>query len=268
MDVTGFDTLHTSGCFTMPNVWDAGSARLLASFGFHALGTTSAGLAYQLGLPDAEGRITLHQALDNIRSIAAAVPVPVSADFENGYADDPDSVADNVRRCADTGAAGCSIEDWDGSKFYPRALAVERIAAAVEAANGIGSGFVVTARTEQFLHVGPSATDEAMHRIARFAEVGAHCVYAPGLTDRATIADVATSLDAPLNVLVGIAGMHARFDEMQALGVRRLSVGGSLVRVCLAAALRAGKEMAEGRFDFPDSAPGESELVERFATVR
>lgn len=267
MSTTGFDTLHTSGCFTMPNVWDAGSARLLASFGFHALGTTSAGLAARLGVPDAEARITLEQALDNIRSIAAAVRLPVSADFENGYADDPEAVAINVRRCAEAGAAGCSIEDWDGSAFYPEALAVERIAAAVEAANELDSGFVVTARTEQLLHVGPSATDEAMHRLARFADVGAHCVYAPGLTDRAVIADAIASLDAPMNVLVGIAGMHARFDEMQALGVRRLSVGGSLVRACLAAALRAGEEMAEGRFDFADSAPSEAEIVQRFAAA-
>lgn len=258
-----FRALHQSGCFTMPNAWDAGSARLLASYGFPALGTTSAGLAYCLGIGDAAGNLSLDRALANIREIAAAVSIPVSADFENAYADSPDAVADNVHRCAATGAAGCSIEDWDGAAIHGADLAVERVAAAVEAANALGTGFVVTARAEQLLHEGPDALDEVVERLRRYAAAGAHCVYAPGLRDADTIRQVAASVDAPLNVLVGIAGMQARADEMAELGVRRLSVGGSLIRTGLTAVAEAAREMSEGRFDFPDRALPGDELLRR-----
>jgi 2-methylisocitrate lyase-like PEP mutase family enzyme len=260
-----FSALHESGCFTMPNAWDAGSARLLASHGFRALGTTSAGLAYRLGIRDAAGRLPLDTVLDNVREIADAVDVPVSADFENGYADAPESVAAHVRRCAEAGASGCSIEDWDGTAFYSRELALERVSAAVEAAEALGTGFVITARAEQLVHDGPGGLEEAVERLQRFAAAGAHCVYAPGLRDEETIQSVAASAGAPLNVLVGMAGMHATTTRMTELGVRRLSVGGSLVRVALAAVDRAAAEMAGGRFEFPDHAIADPDLMARYA---
>ena len=260
-----FRELHESSCFTMPNAWDAGSAKLLASHGFPALGTTSAGLAYQLGVKDAAANVPLDLVLDNIRTIAGAVDIPVSADFENGYAERPEALARNVRRCVETGAAGCSIEDWDGSKFYPAGLAAERIAAAVEAAAALDSGFVITARAERLLHGGPGGMDDVVDRLARFAAAGAHCVYAPGLRTADHIRRVAEAVDAPINVLVGIAGLHARADDMAALGVRRLSVGGSLMRTALAAVALAAQEMAHGVFDFPDRAIPEADLQAHFA---
>lgn len=259
-----FRDLHRAGCFTMPNAWDAGSARLLASYGFPALGTTSAGIACRLGVEDAAGHITLDRALANVREIVDAVSVPVSADFENAYADSPGAVAENIQRCASTGAAGCSIEDWDGDATYPLEQAVERVAAAVEAANGLDTGFVVTARAEQLLHAGPEALEEVVERLGRYAAAGAHCVYAPGMRDPETIREVAATVGAPLNVLVGIPGMRARAADMEQLGVRRLSVGGSLVRTGLAAVAEAAGEMAEGRFDFPDRAILNAELQARF----
>lgn len=261
-----FRALHESGCFTMPNAWDAGSARLLASFGFPALGTTSGGLANQLGVPDAAGNLPLALVLENVAAIAGAVTIPVSADFENGYADDPESVAANVRRCAETGAAGCSIEDWSGTDFYPVEQAVERVAAAVEAVESLGTGFVVTARAEQVLHRGAEGTEEALSRLARYAAAGAHCVYAPGIRDTQTIRRMVETAGAPVNLLVGLKGMSARADDMAALGVRRLSVGGSLMRLGLTAVVRAAAEAAEGRFDFPDDAMPDAELQKRFAS--
>jgi len=260
-----FRALHASGCFTMPNAWDAGSARLLASHGFPALATTSAGLACQLGVRDAAANLSLESVLENVRSIAAAVAVPVSADLENGYADRPEEVAANVCRCAEAGAAGCSIEDWDGAAFYGAGLAVERVAAAVEAAEALGTGFVVTARAEQLLHDAPDGLEEATERLRRFGAAGAHCVYAPGLRDPEDIRQVAATVGAPLNVLVGIPGMHARAADMAALGVRRLSVGGSLMRAGLGAVDAAALEMADGRFDFPDRAIPDAKLQARFA---
>ena len=268
MTTQTFRDLHRSGCFTMPNAWDAGSARLLASYGFPALGTTSAGLAFGLGIADAAGRIPLERALDNVRAIASAVAIPVSADFENGYADTPEAVAANVRRCAEAGAAGCSIEDWDGSDFYPAELAVERVAAAVDAAEELGTGFVITARAEQLLHGGPDRLDEAVGRLHRYASAGAHCVHAPGLRAPDTIRAVARDVGAPLNVLVGLPGMHARAEEMAALGVRRLSVGGSLARTGLGAIARAAEEMAAGDFGFADRAMPGPDLLERFERGR
>lgn len=260
----GFRDLHASGCFVMPNAWDAGSAKLLAGHGFRAIGTTSGGLSLQLGVRDAQGRVSLEQCLDNVRRIAAAVDVPVSADFENGYADEPEAVARNVRACAEAGAAGCSIEDWSGTAFYDRELAVERVAAAVEAAESVGGQFVLTARAEQVLHTGPAGLDEAIERLHRFAAAGAHCVYAPGIRDREVIRSLVEDVGAPLNVLVGISGMGAGYDEMRALGVRRLSVGASLFRVGLTAVAEAAAEMGRGTFTFADRARSEDDLVGQF----
>lgn len=261
--IPNFRDLHAHGCFTMPNAWDAASARLLAGHGFEAIGTTSAGTALQLGVRDAGGRVSLDQCLENVARIAGAVDIPVSADLENGYADEPEAVARNVRACAQVGASGCSIEDWSGSGFYDRERAVERVAAAVEAAEAIGPHFVLTARADQVLYHGEDGLDEGLARLERFAATGAHCVYAPGIRDRDVIRDLVASVGAPVNVLVGIAGMAASYEEMRALGVRRLSVGGSLSRLALTAVAEAAAEMARGDFGFPDRALSGDELLAR-----
>lgn len=263
-----FAALHESGCFTMPNAWDAGSARLLASRGFQAIGTTSAGLAFTLGVEDAASEIPLPTVLDNVRAITSAVSIPVSVDFENGYADDPEGVARNVVACAEAGAAGCSIEDWSGdaqSGLYEPTLAAERIAAACEAARGLGTGFVITARSEACLYGGEDAFDDALARCRTFAELGADCVYAPGLRDRALIKRFIDETGAPTNILVGIAGMGASFDEMRALGARRLSTGGSFARTAWATLKAVADEIAGGRFDYTNATISEADLMTAFA---
>lgn len=261
---TFFD-LHQTGTFVMPNAWDAGSAKILAAHGFKALGTTSGGFAFGLGRPDAMSEVSLEEALGNVADIAAAVDIPVSADFENGYADDPADVATNVRRCIDAGAVGCSIEDWTGDPdrgFYDEDLAVERVAAAVEAA---GDAIVITARSEALLHRHPDGFAMALQRLKRFADVGAPCVYAPGVVDPAQIEALVKETGAPVNQLVGLKGADATVSQMTALGVRRLSVGGSLMRATLGPLFTAAQEMRDaGTFTFVDDAPGGGEILKMF----
>lgn len=257
MKARKFRELHRSGCFVLPNAWNGGSAKLLAAAGLPAIATTSAGLAYSLGCRDAAGELGLEDCLANIREIASAVALPVSADFENAYAHEPDGVAANVRRCIEAGAVGCTIEDWSGDPalgFYDASLATERISASLEAAEASGIAFTITARSEAKLHGRPEPLKEAIERLNRFAEVGAHCLYAPGFTDRGELATLISEVDGPVNVLVGIAGMGASLDEMRDLGARRISVGGSLMRRAMTAAVDAAAEMAEGRFTFADDA--------------
>lgn len=254
-----FRDLHREGCFVLPNAWDAGSAKLLAASGFPAVATTSLGLAFSLGKNDGAGEVTLDDALANIRAIAEA-PVPISADFENGYAEAPEAAAANVRRAIAAGAVGCTFEDWscepDG-RIYDIELAVDRVRAAVEAAEASGIPFTLTARAEAKLHGRPEPLKEAITRLNRFAEAGAHCLYAPGFTDRQDLKTLLAEVDGPVNVLVGIAGMNATLDEMREMGARRLSVGGSLMRYALSAAANAAEEMKEGRFSFAnDARPG------------
>ncbi len=260
-----FFALHQTGTFIMPNAWDAGSAKILAAQGFQALGTTSSGFAFGLGRPDAMSAVSLDEMLGNISEIAAAVDIPVSADFENGYGDDPADVADNVRRCIDAGAAGCSIEDWTGDTergFYEEDLAVERVAAAVEAAD---HQIVITARCEALLYRHPDGFEMAMQRLNRFAEVGAPCVFAPGVVDRAQIARVVKEVGAPVNQLVGLPGAGATVAQMTELGVRRLSVGGSLLRATIGPLISAAQEMRDaGTFTFVDEAPTGGQILKMF----
>ena len=260
-----FFALHQAATFIMPNAWDAGSAKILASHGFKALGTTSGGFAFGLGRPDALSAVSLDEALGNIAEIAAAVDIPVSADFENGYADDPADVADNVARCVAAGAAGGSIEDWTGDPekgFYEEDLAVERVAAAVEAA---GDAIVITARSEALLYRHPDGLAMALRRLKRFAEVGAPCVYAPGVVDPAQIAMLVLGAGAPINQLVGLPGVGATVDQMAELGVRRLSVGGSLMRATIGPLIAAAREMRDnGTFSFVDQAPSSGQILKMF----
>lgn len=260
-----FFKLHESGTFIMPNAWDAGSAKILAALGFEALGTTSGGFACGLGRQDALSEVSLEEALGNVEQIATAVDIPVSADFENGYADTPEDVAANVRRCVDAGAAGCSIEDWSGDPdrgFYDEDLAVERVAAAVEAA---GRDIVITARCEAVLHRHPDGWAMATQRLKRFAEVGAPCVYAPGVVEADQVQALVNDSGAPVNQLVALKGANATVAQMAEWGVRRLSLGSTLMRATYGPLLAAAEEMRDaGRFTFSDTAPGTGQIMKLF----
>jgi 2-methylisocitrate lyase-like PEP mutase family enzyme len=258
-----FRELHRSGCFAIPNPWDIGFARYLQHLGFKAIATTSAGFAFSRGLPD--GSVGRAMMLEHIREIVGASDVPVNADFENGYADDPGQVVENVRRCVDTGVAGLSIEDSTGRKgrpLYEVDVAVERIRAARKAIGD--SGALLVARAECFL-VGVTNIDEVIRRLTAYANAGADCLYAPGIRDREHIAAVVAAVaPKPVNLLIGGA-VGLTMSDAAALGVRRVSVGGALARAAWGGFMRAAKQLAgEGRFDgFADAAP-HAELQELF----
>jgi 2-methylisocitrate lyase-like PEP mutase family enzyme len=239
-----FRTLHESGCFVIPNPWDVGSARYLAMLGFKALATTSSGFAWSLGRPD--NRVTLDQALTHMRAIVEAVEVPVNADFEGGFAVEPDRVAANVTRAAATGIAGVSIEDSTGDADEPLFafdLAVERIRAARRALDSSGGGVLLTGRSEGFIAGRPDLT-ETMRRLSAYADAGADCLYAPGIRTVAEITAVVRAVaPKPVNVLVG-----SDFTTVAALadaGVRRISVGGALARTAWTGFIAAATEIAE-----------------------
>jgi 2-methylisocitrate lyase-like PEP mutase family enzyme len=242
--IEAFRRLHQSGCFVIPNPWDAGSARMLASLGFPALATTSSGIAWSLGLPD--NHVSLADALAHIRTIAAAVDVPVNADFEGGFATEPEGVATNVTTALKTGIAGISIEDSTGDSARPLfdfALSVERMRAARRAIDASKTGVLLTGRSEGFI-VGRPDLPETVRRLTAYAEAGADVLYAPGIRTRVEITAVVQAVaPKPVNVLVG--SDFATVAELVALGVRRISVGGALARVAWAGFLDASKEIAE-----------------------
>lgn len=251
--VTAFRALHVAGRpLLMANPWDAGTARLLASLGFQALATTSSGHAATLGRLD--GAVTREEALAHAASMVAAVDVPVSADLENGFADDPDSVFGTVTDAAALGLAGCSIEDFTGDSdapIYGMELAAERVAAAARAAHA-GPGLVLTARAENFVHGIPDLAD-TIARLQAYQEAGADVLFAPGLTSLDDIRRVVASVDRPVNVLVrpGLAAV----GELAHAGVARISVGGAFNRVTLDALTRAGRELLDqGTYEFMDLA--------------
>ncbi len=239
-----FRQLHEAGCFVIPNPWDAGSARLLAQFGFHALATSSSGFAWSLG--KADNHITLPEALTHLRSVAQAVAVPVNADFEGGFAIEPAGVAANVAAATATGIAGLSIEDSTGdasSPLFDFALAVERIRAARRAIDDSGTGILLTGRSEGFI-VGQPDISETIRRLTAYAEAGADCLYAPGIRNRADITAVVNAVaPKPVNVLV--SSDFTTVAELAGLGVRRISVGGALARAAWTAFLEAASEIAE-----------------------
>jgi 2-methylisocitrate lyase-like PEP mutase family enzyme len=246
-----FRELHASGCFVLPNPFDIGGARWLQSLGFKALATTSAGVAFNLGLPD--GKVPLEATLAHIGAMVAATDLPVNADFGNGFADAPGAVAKNVRLCVDTGVAGLSIEDQtdDPAKpLYDFDLAVERVAAARDAIDVAGGDTLLVARTECYLTRHPKPLKEALRRLPRFAEAGADCLYAPGVRTREDIAAIVEAVaPRPVNVLVG-APIGLNVADLAALGVRRVSVGGGLARAAWGGFMRAAREIAEkGSFD-------------------
>jgi methylisocitrate lyase len=239
-----FRGLHESGCFVIPNPWDVGSARLLAQLGFPALATTSSGYAWSLGRAD--NRVTLDEALAHCQAIAEAVAVPVNADFEGGFATEPEGVHANVARATATGVAGLSIEDSTGDPAHPLfdfTLAVERVRAARGAVDESGTGLILTGRSEGFIAGRPDLA-ETIRRLAAYAEAGADCLYAPGLRSLSDVAAVVRAVaPKPVNVLVG--GDFTTVAQLAQAGVRRISVGGALARVAWTAFLAAATEIAE-----------------------
>jgi 2-methylisocitrate lyase-like PEP mutase family enzyme len=239
-----FLEMHESGCFVMPNPWDAGSARLLGQMGFQALATTSSGLAWSLGRAD--NHVSLEEALAHFRAISSAVGVPVNGDFEGGFAVDADKVGANVAAASATGLAGLSIEDSTADAANPLfafELSVERIRASRQAIDESGTGVVLTARCETYL-VGQPALAEAIRRLVAYAEAGADCLYAPGVRDLGEIKAIVDAV-APkaVNVLVGSG--FATVAELRDLGVRRISVGGALARAAWTGFLEAAREIAD-----------------------
>ncbi|MGI8880305.1 MAG: isocitrate lyase/PEP mutase family protein [Jatrophihabitans sp.] len=245
-----FLALHRPGQpLLLPNPWDAGSARVLATLGFQALATTSSGYAATLGRMD--GAVTKAEALSHAAVVIAATDLPVSADLENGYADDPDGVAATVSAAVDVGLAGCSVEDYTNTEdapIYELALAVERVAAAAAAAHRGPRQLVLTARTENYLHDREDLAD-TIRRLQAYQEAGADVLYAPGLTSPADIRDVLRSIDRPLNVLA--MGSAPTVSELAELGVSRISVGGAFAFAALDALAVAGREfLDEGTYGF------------------
>jgi methylisocitrate lyase len=246
--IAEFRRLHQTGCFVMPNPWDIGSARILVGLGFPAIATTSAGMAWSLGRRDND--ISVDVALAHLRALAGCVEVPVNADFEDGFAPDPDGVAANVATAAATGVAGVSIEDSTGEKgepLYELRVAVERIRAARRAIDDSGTGVLLTGRSEGFISGRPDLA-ETIKRLVAYAEAGADCLYAPGVRAPSDIAEIVGAVaPKPLNVLVG--GDYLTVAQLTDLGVRRISVGGALARAAWTGFLIAAKEIAlQGTF--------------------
>lgn len=261
-----FRRLHDSGCFVIPNPWDVGSGIMLQSLGFKAVASTSAGMAWAMGRPDTG--VSRGDVLAHLAELVEAVDVPVNADYENGFADDPEGVAESVRLAAATGLAGLSIEDSTGNRdapLYDFGLAVERIAAARAAIDGAGGGVLLTGRSEGFI-AGRPDLDETIRRLQAYSAAGADCLYAPGIREDAQIAAVVQAVaPKPVNVLT--FGMPVA--QLAGLGVRRISVGGALARAAYGEFLRAARQIAgDGSFEaFGRAAPG-AELNAFFAERR
>jgi 2-methylisocitrate lyase-like PEP mutase family enzyme len=263
-----FRKLHESGCFIIPNPWDPGSARYLRHLGFRALATTSSGLAFSRGLPDSDWAIPREVVLNHIAEIAAAVELPVNADFESGFAHQPEGVADSVRLCVETGVAGLSIEDASGDRaqpLYDLPLAIARIKAARSAIDASGTGVLLTARAECYLVGHPEPLKESIRRLEAYAQAGADVLYAPGVRQRDEIqALVAAVSPKPVNVLMS-ANTGLRVADVAAMGVRRISVGSSLARAAWTGFIRAAKTIAaEGSFEGFDGIVPFAELNDFF----
>jgi len=265
-----FRALHErAGAFIIPNPWDAGSARILASFGFEALATTSAGAAFSAGRRD--GTICRETMLAHIAAIVEATDLPVSADLESSYADDEDGVSETFRLAAETGAVGASIEDASGNRERPLfdiARAAARVRAAVEAVRALPFPFTLTARAENFL-VGERNVARTIARLQAYQEAGADVLYAPGLSEPGDIATVVRSVDRPVNVVMGLAESRLDLAALSELGVKRVSVGSALVRAAFSALIDASEEMREhGSFAFANDAVSFEKIGSMFDSIR
>ena len=250
-----FRALHRGpGAFVIANPWDVGSARILAGLGFPALATSSGAFAGTLGRRD--GQVTRDEALAHARAVAGAVDIPVSADLENGFGHAPSFAAETVRLAAGTGLVGCSIEDATGEKdrpLYDFAMAVERVAAAAEAARSVGFGFTLTARSENFLRGNPSL-DDTIRRLQAYAEAGADVLMAPGLPDLAAVKAVCAAVSKPVNFMAGIRGKSFTTAELAEAGVRRISVATSFYRAAMSGLVTAAREVLDdGEFGYLDT---------------
>ena len=263
--IATFRALHESGCFVLPNPWDVGSAVYLQHLGFKALATTSAGFAFTQGLPDSVSAVPRDLMLAHIRDVVAATPLPVNADFQTGYADEPEGVARNVALCIATGVAGLSIEDATGNAaapLYGLDLAVERIRAARAAIDASGLPVVLTARCEAYLVGQSDPFDTALKRLVAFADAGADCLFAPGVREAAEIAAMVKAVSPrPVNVLVSAPSPAHSIARLADLGVRRISVGSALARVAWGAFMRAAQDIKNtGSFDGLAGAASFSEI--------
>lgn len=264
-----FRGLHQSGCFVIPNPWDIGSALYLQRLGFQALATTSSGAAWRHGMAD--GQMTVEEVLVHLREIVGATELPVNADFEGGFAGDAEGVARNVRLAVETGVAGLSIEDATGDADAPLRdipVAVQRMRAARAAIDASGGDTLLVGRAENFI-VGRPDLDDAIRRLQAYAEAGADCLYAPGITTREQIAAVVAAVaPKPVNLLIGFA-TELTMRDIEALGVRRVSVGGALARTAWGGFMRTAQGIAsEGRFDGFASAASGLELNNLFRAAR
>ena len=258
-----FRALHErSGIFVIPNPWNAGTARILTALGFEALATTSAGFALAVGRRDSAAGFTRAEILENAKAIVEVTHLPVSADLVNGFGPSPEICAETIRLASDVGLVGGSIEDATGDPndpIYDFRLAVERVAAAAKAAQECS--FMLTARAENFLHGRPHL-DDTIKRLQAFAKAGADVLYAPGLPSLEAIREVCASVSKPINVVMGLKGATYSVEELAAVGVKRISVGGALARAALGAFVRAAREVKEkGTFTFAADAVPHAEAV-------
>jgi 2-methylisocitrate lyase-like PEP mutase family enzyme len=266
--IAQFRALHESGCFVLPNPWDVGTAVYLQQLGFKALATTSAGFAFSRGKPD--GGVSLDEMLSHIGEVVAATPLPVNADFLNGFADEPDDVAANVKLCIASGVAGLSIEDNSGNSaapIYEESFAVDRIRAARNAIDASGVPVLLTGRCEAWLVGRPDPFRVALDRLVAYAEAGADCLYAPGVQKPDEIADIVKAIaPKPVNVLVSGFNRELSLSQLADLGVRRISVGSGLAAVAWGAFIRAARSIATtGRFDAFANAVPFAEINEVFS---
>ncbi|QEC74537.1 isocitrate lyase/PEP mutase family protein [Mucilaginibacter ginsenosidivorax] len=254
-----FKMLHQrAGIFVAPNPWDVGSAMILETLGFKALATTSAGVAFSLAKPDGHASVTREETLQNAKGIISATSLPVSADLENGYGDDPMVCAETINLAANIGLAGGSIEDATGNPadpIYPFALAVERVKAAVKAARNQSHPFTLTARAENLIYGRPDLKD-TIARLVAFADAGADVLFAPGLKTRQEIEAVVKAVaPLPVNVVMGLSGSSFSLNMLEDIGVKRVSIGSSLIRAAYGAVFRAAEEILQhGTFSYADHA--------------
>lgn len=268
--IEAFRALHASGCFILPNPWDVGSAVFLEKQGFKALATTSAGFAFSKGLPDSVSALSRDAAMAHFSEVVSATSVPINADFQNGYADAPEGIAENVRMCLKTGVSGLSIEDATGDKrkpLYEKHLAVERLRAARSAIDGAGLSVVLTARCEGWLFDPEYPVRDVIDRLVAYADAGADCLFAPGVRDVDRIKDIVQAVaPRPVNVIVSAPGPGLSLSRLSQIGVRRISVGSALARVAWNAFMRAVQSISTtGNFDALSEAASFIELNRIFA---
>lgn len=265
-----FRDLHTrSGIFLMPNAWDPGSARMLASSGFPAIGTTSAGISFSHGVADSDGAVSQSEMIDCVERIVQSVGLPVSADLEAGYGTEPDDVAKTIEFAIAAGAVGGNIEDFTGNPAAPlfdSSLAAQRIRAARAAADATGIPFTLTARTDCYLANTPTPFSEAVHRANLYREAGADCLFIPGVSDPDTLTELVKEIDGPLTVVMGLSGSALTVSQLQEIGVRRVTIGGSLARATYGLIRKAAQEMAQhGTFDYSTQQIPHAELCAFFS---